>query len=147
LVTLFKSFIEKTCLAYLKTHEKLFKEWLYFSSLLSQELIDFPKIERYIDGLNQPSNNIELPLVQSELKSSSFESGFMRKKQEIVDKYKQTTNSNTNSLLITSMPSQYKTPSYQTFTSNLEEQPVFNSSSQFSESNLIRRDEIRTRLK
>lgn len=41
---LFKNFVEKTCLQFLKSHEKLFKEWLYFSSLLSQEAIDFPKI-------------------------------------------------------------------------------------------------------
>jgi hypothetical protein len=112
----------------------------------AEELIDLLKIERYTDGINQPSNNLELPSVQLELKSCSFDTGFMRKKQEIVDKYKQTANSST-SLLIINIPSQYKTPSYQTFTLSLEEQPVTNNCSLYSESDIIRRDQIRSRLK
>lgn len=87
----------------------MFKEWLYFSSLLSQESIDFPKIEKYVDGLTVPMQAPEPLTLQSEIKGGSFESGFMRKKQEIVDRYKQQ-NSNGGSLLLGGLVSQYKTP-------------------------------------
>jgi hypothetical protein len=54
LVSLFKLFMERTCIVLIKTDSKLLKEWLYFSTLISQEMIDYTKLERYVDSLLAP---------------------------------------------------------------------------------------------
>jgi hypothetical protein len=79
--------------------------------LLSQEAIDYHKIEKYLEGLLIPMPLPEVPAMQPESKGGSFESGFMRKKQEIVDRYKQQ-GTNGGSLVLGGLTSQYK-PQFQ----------------------------------
>lgn len=52
-----------------------------------------------------------MPTVQSEIKTGSFDTGFLRKKQEIFDRYKQQ-GVNGGSLVLTGLTSQYK-PQFQ----------------------------------
>ena len=51
LIHLFKEFFEKTCLPLVKQSYPILKEWLYFSSILSQDIIDYSKLEKYVHSL------------------------------------------------------------------------------------------------
>lgn len=51
LILIFKEFFEKTCLPIVKQHYPALKEWIYFSSILSQEIIDYSKLEKYVHSL------------------------------------------------------------------------------------------------
>ena len=44
LVSLFKQFFEKTCLPLIRSNYNILKEWLYFSSVISQDIIDYYKL-------------------------------------------------------------------------------------------------------
>lgn len=56
LIHLFKEFFEKTCLPIVKQNYSALKEWLYFSSILSQDIIDYMKIEKYVHSLPSAVN-------------------------------------------------------------------------------------------
>lgn len=88
LASLFKTFMERTCVALIKAEAKLLKEWLYFSTLISQEFIDFQRLEKYVESLSAnsvQSNKQEpsRPTVTDEQLFSDHD-GFMKKKLEIV---------------------------------------------------------------
>lgn len=65
--------------------ESLLKEWLYFSTLISQDFIDYQRLEKYVESLGQPS----IQMSSSALRSldtqipniPNLSQGFLKKKQ------------------------------------------------------------------
>jgi hypothetical protein len=85
LVGLFKNFVERTCLGFIRAQDHLLKEWLYFSTLISQDCIDYFKVEKYVESLGQPAHHMSSSALRS-LDTQipnipNLSQGFLKKKQ------------------------------------------------------------------
>ena len=58
LISIFKAFIEKTCLPLIREQPSLFKEWLYFTSIISHCPADYTKVENYVQHLHSTDKNL-----------------------------------------------------------------------------------------
>jgi hypothetical protein len=77
LIQLFKEFFEKTCLPLVKQSYGALKEWIYFSSILSQDIVDYSKLEKYVHSLPLSIHNTNNEYSASKSPNTKFE--FQRK--------------------------------------------------------------------
>ena len=51
LITIFRSFIEKSLLPQIRSHDGNLQDWRRFNSLLSNEVINYTELQNYVDTL------------------------------------------------------------------------------------------------